>query len=121
MISRPSLVESFTEELLIFSWNEIKKSEFFHSCLSSNVNIIAGSVSSNWLRKMAFLIKKGKFFVKKDKAVISCHGFRKQRYTLFFKNLIIENAFIRVMEPSFLLSTTPYKSLNSTDCLRFSL
>lgn len=120
MIFRSSLVELFTEELLIFSWNEIKKSELFHSCLSNNANILASSISSNWLRKMAFLIKKGKFFVKKDKAVINCYGFRKQKYTLFFKNLIIENAFIRIMEPRFLFST-PYRSLNSTNCLRFSL
>lgn len=118
MESKTSLIELFTEELLIFSWSEIKRSGFFHSYVSNNPNIITGSISSNWFRKMSLSIKRGTFFMKKNKILVNSYRFRKQKYQLFFKILIVENAFIRIIEPSFSIFTY-YKTLNSTNCLRF--
>lgn len=85
----------FNSNLLFYSWNQLKNSDYFHKFF--NYDVTYPSFSSFWFRKTAFLIKSGRYiYFKKTKL----HCLRRSSKTILFgilAQMIVELSFINLI------------------------
>lgn len=95
--SNISFNKLFTYNLLLYSWNNLKKTI---KLLDSNDRFIMPPISKTWLKKTSYLISQGKFDYKNCFIPLIRHtGFNceEKRITSKFKFKIIENAFVLLL------------------------
>ncbi len=81
----------FTYNLLLYSWNCLKKTNHL---LGSNKKIVVPPISKSWLQKTSYLISQGKFDYK---FYSNNFGNGEKKVTTMFKFKIIENAFVLLL------------------------
>lgn len=109
------LKNKFTFELLFFVWKSFylnKKSKF--STLYLGKNKITKSISCIWLKKVLYLIYKGKF----KYSILFNKSYQIQKNNLkLLKLCILETSFLVILKPLF-FDYLSFNYLNLKECLR---
>lgn len=93
VVNKTSLVCNFTPELLFFTWKRLK---------TFNSNDFCIPIPSIWFKKVAALVRSGKFnYAKLRNRGSSFSKYKKKKQSLQVKSRIVEQAFIFLVLPFF--------------------